>query len=238
MQAYFCLKIYKYSRSSSVLVIMRIVIIGAREDGHARVVLDAIRAGSEHTITGFIDDNTSLQGEDVLGVPVLGNVAHMGKFRHAFDAAIVAVGDNTARMNLSMELAKQSISFVTIVHPRAIVAADVQLGTGTFVAAGAIINTGTIVGNSAIINTGATVDHDNIIDNYVHVGPGVHTAGRVHVGQCTFLGIGSRVIPDVIIGKNVVIGAGAVVLKNVPDGATCVGVPARVIKVNGVPVDE
>lgn len=216
---------------------MRIIIIGAREDGHARVVLDAVRAASEYTITGFVDDDQSLHGEDVLGVPVLGSVAQISTFRSLFDVAIVAIGDNTARMNISMKLAQLSIPLVTVVHPRAVVAGDVRLGAGTFVAAGAVISTGTVVGKCVIINTSATVDHDSIISDYVHIGPGVHAAGRVFVGQCSFLGIGSRVIPDVTIGTNVIIGAGAVVLKNVPDGATCVGVPARVIKLNGVPVD-
>ncbi len=217
---------------------MNIIIIGARKDGHAAVVLDAIRLEGKHTVVGFVDDDTSLKGVSVHNIPVLGVVGDIPSFRKRFEVAIIAIGDNIARCAVGKKLEQMGIPQVSVFHPTAIIAPDVVPGNGTFVAAGAIINTGTRIGKCVIINTGTTIDHDNIIGDYVHVGPGSHTAGRVTINESSFLGIGSKVIPNVLIGARATIGAGSVVLHDVPDDATCVGVPARVIKIKGVAVHE
>ena len=104
-----------------------------------------------------------------------------------------------------------------------------MIGAGTFIAATAVVNPDARVGEHCIINTGAIVEHDNVIGSFVHIAPGVNLGGRVIVGEGTDIFTNATVIPDVTIGKNCVIGAGAVVLKVAPDGVTMVGNPARVI---------
>jgi len=69
--------------------------------------------------------------------------------------------------------------------------------------------------------------------NHVHISPGAHLAGHVHVGTLTHIGIGASVIQRVKIGRNVIIGAGAAVIDNIPDNVTAVGVPAKVLKQHG-----
>ncbi|MGC9000652.1 DapH/DapD/GlmU-related protein, partial [Caldisericum sp.] len=66
------------------------------------------------------------------------------------------------------------------------------------------------------------------------VAPGVHTGGSVFIGEGTLLGIGSSIIPGIKIGKWAVIGAGSVVIRDVPDYATVVGNPGKVIRIKGV----
>ena len=56
------------------------------------------------------------------------------------------------------------------------------------------------------------------------------------IGDNVFLGAGARVLGGIRIGDDVTIGANAVVIEDVPDGGTVVGVPARLIKVYGEPV--
>jgi acetyltransferase-like isoleucine patch superfamily enzyme len=65
----------------------------------------------------------------------------------------------------------------------------------------------------------------------VHICPSATLAGRVSVGDETFIGLGCNIIQCLKIGANAVVGAGAVVIQDVEDGATVVGVPARVIKI-------
>ena len=71
--------------------------------------------------------------------------------------------------------------------------------------------------------------HDAYLEDFVHIAPNVALAGHVYVGEGTFVGMGASVLPGVQIGKWCVIGAGAVVLQNVPDGATVAGNPAKVL---------
>jgi serine acetyltransferase len=71
------------------------------------------------------------------------------------------------------------------------------------------------------------VEHDNVIGDYVHISPRAALGGTVSVGACSHVGIGATVKNNVDICDNCVIGAGAVVVKNICEGGTYVGVPAR-----------
>ena len=53
--------------------------------------------------------------------------------------------------------------------------------------------------------------------------------GRIVVDENTFIGAHSIILPNVYIGKNVVVGAGSVVTKSIPDNCVVAGVPAKVI---------
>lgn len=57
----------------------------------------------------------------------------------------------------------------------------------------------------------------------------VNHFGKIVVGEYTFIGARSTIMPGVHIGKHCVIGVGAVVTKDVPDYSVVVGVPAKVI---------
>lgn len=66
--------------------------------------------------------------------------------------AIIAIGNNKIRRNIAE---KYSLDYISLIHPNAVIANDVQIGAGTVVMAGAIINSGTIIGRHCIINSGA-----------------------------------------------------------------------------------
>jgi acetyltransferase-like isoleucine patch superfamily enzyme len=59
----------------------------------------------------------------------------------------------------------------------------------------------------------------------------VHIAGNVSIGECVEIGVGTKVIQGKSIGDNSIIGAGAVVVRDIPANCTAVGVPAKPIKI-------
>lgn len=208
------------------------VIIGARADGHASVVLQIILSKGEHSIAGFIDDDPAKKGQIIKGYPVLGSMhdlAHL-KATEGVEGAIVAIGDNDARLRLMNDAQEAGLEIIDAIHPTVWIDPDVTVGKGCYMGQGVCIVTGTVIGDGVNIHTGATIDHDNRISSGANLGPGVHTAGRVNIGDCAFLGTGCSVIPDISIGHHSIIGAGAVVNKNIPPNVTAVGVPAKVIK--------
>ncbi|MDY3036451.1 MAG: sugar O-acetyltransferase [Absicoccus sp.] len=71
----------------------------------------------------------------------------------------------------------------------------------------------------------ATINHDM---NERHT---IYTYGKVTVKQNAWIGMNVTICPGVTIGKYAVVGAGAVVTKDVPDYAVVAGVPAKVIKI-------
>ena len=209
---------------------LRLLIVGA--GGHAQVVADVAlslaRDGTQVEVVGFVDDNASLWNKQILGIPVLGP-ARMIPSCH-FDALVIGVGNNALRQQLACHWLQVGVEFATLLHPSAIVAHDVSIGVGTVLCAGAIVNTGSSIGNNVILNTACSVDHHNRIGDYVHIAPGAHTGGDVHVAEGSLIGIGSVVMPQSSVAEWVTVGAGSVVTCHIAANQTVIGIPARLIK--------
>ena len=208
----------------------KIIVVGA--GGHARVVADVIRLSRHFELAGFIDtQNTDRYGTPFEDSHILGGDDKLAElFASGVHHAAIAVGNNAARARLASQLAAAGWQLPALVHPGAIVASSVTVGAGTVIFARAVVNPATRIGANVILNTGCTVDHDCVIGDAAHIAPGVNLAGHVTVGSGTLVGVGAAVKPGITIGHNVLVGVGAAVVNDVPDGATVVGVPARVVK--------
>ena len=93
---------------------------------------------------------------------------------------------------------------------------------------GVVVNSMSKIGNGVILNTSSIIEHDNIIQDFVHVSPGVSLAGGVQIGMLSWVGIGSSVKQNIEIGSNVKVGAGSLVINNLPDDVVAFGVPAKI----------
>ena len=202
----------------------RVLVIGA--GGHARVVVEALLGDADHEVVGAVSGDGD--GIDDLGIPVLGRSDDWRNIAVSRDATTfcVAIGDNATRRRYGREVTAtgtlaSAISGSAVLSPTCSVAAGVQ------VLPGAVVNAATRIEEGAIVNTNATVDHDCRIGEYCHIAPGVALGGAVEVGADALVGIGARVLPGLTIGSGAVVGGGAVVVRDVPPGATVVGVPAR-----------
>jgi acetyltransferase EpsM len=91
------------------------------------------------------------------------------------------------------------------------------------------------IGAHCILNVKASVSHDCVIDDYCNINPNATVCGDVRLGEGCYVGAGAVIIEKRTIGAWTVIGAGSVVTRDLPDGVTAVGVPARIIKWHGVP---
>ena len=100
----------------------------------------------------------------------------------------------------------------------------------SIVVAGAVLNAESVIGQNVIINTLAGVDHECVIGDGAHIGPGAHLGGGCRVGRGTWIGIGACVKDRIAIGENSIVGAGAVVLNDIPSGVIAYGVPAKVVR--------
>lgn len=201
----------------------KVVIIGA--GGHAKVIADIIEKSGDE-IVGFLDDNKEI------GTTIINEYKVIGDLNNRFTMAvtkenlefIIAIGDNKKREEISHS---PNLKFYTAIHPSAQIGLDVRIEEGTVIMANSCINSSAKIGKHCIINTGAIIEHDNIIEDYVHISPNATLGGTVKIGESTHVGIGSIVKNNITICKNCTIGAGAVVVKNILEEGTYVGVPAR-----------
>lgn len=195
----------------------KLAIIGA--SGHGKVVADIARKNGYSEIV-FLDDDESIH--ECGGYPVIGKSSEAG----TIDAdAIIGIGNAGVRKQIQESIPDEKL--VTLIHPDAVVAEDVVIGKGTVVMAGAVINPGVRIGKGCIINTCSSVDHDCIVDDFVHVAVGSHLCGTVNVGAGTWIGAGVTVNNNVFICPDCMIGAGAVIVNDIWECGTYVGVPAR-----------
>lgn len=207
----------------------RILIIGA--GGHAQVVADALlqacRAGEPLEPVGYLDDCVETHGCTRLGLPVLGSLAQ----RHTipYDALMIGIGDNRTRKQIFELLSREGCPFATVIHPTAVLGAETKIGPATLVCANAVINPGATIEHNAILNTACVVEHHCHVSSHAHLAPGVRLGGEVQIGEGALLGIGAVCIPRRTIGAWSIVGAGSVVIRDLPSYTVAVGTPATVI---------
>jgi UDP-N-acetylbacillosamine N-acetyltransferase len=207
----------------------KLIIWGA--SGHAKVVADIIRLRGDHEIVGFLDDEPTATGREFCGSRVLGGRERLAALREqGVSHVLFGFGDGAARLQLTARVRDLGFALATAIHPRAVVASDVGVGAGSVISAGAVVGPSTTIGENVIVNTLAGVDHDCVLGDGVHVCPGTHLGGWVEARERAWIGIGATVRDRVKIGRGAVIGAGSVVLHDLPEDVVAYGVPAKIVR--------
>jgi len=209
----------------------KIVIVGS--SGHAKVIIDIIEKEGKYNIVGLLDAFKEI-GKSTFGYKILGEEKDLPKLvkKYQLTGCIIAIGDNWIRsiVKNKIEEIDTSFKFVSSVHPSAMVARGVTVGSGTVVMAGAVINSNSKIGDFCIINTNASLDHDSNMSNFSSIAPGVTTGGNVSIGEFSAVSLGANIIHGITIGKHSVIGTGSTVLKNIDDYVVAYGTPAKIIR--------
>lgn len=184
-------------------------------------------------IYGFLDDDKTKIGQELLDIVILGETDDdgflklIGQKTEAF-IAVDHVSDRKALVKMLME--RRKVMPVNAIHPRAVVSTDSSLGHGTLIASGVIINPQVRIGHHAVILSGAILEPDVVIEDYVHIGAGACINSGVVIEEGAFIGPGAVLIAGITVGKNARIGAGSVVIADVAAKATVFGNPAAVVK--------
>jgi len=207
-----------------------IAILGA--GGHAREIADIVRAridaGDDLELLGFLDDDPRTHGRMLHEGPVLGPLAALAG---RTDLEVVCgIGSPIGRARVVAAARALGLRFRTLVHPSAVLTRHVELGEGVVITAGCVLTNNIRIGDHTHVNRMTTVGHDCIVGALVHLAPGVVLSGNVTVGDGCDLGTRACTIQGVTIGPRTVVGAGAVVIRDLPADCTAVGVPARVIE--------
>ena len=201
----------------------KIIFIGA--GGYAKSAMDALSLYN-HYIEGFIDDFK--KGEH-LGYEILGNciedIFEPQKYEY-----FIAIGDNKKRKRWHDILKNKGLELINIIDRTAIVSNNVEIGTGCFVGKMAIVNSDVVIGDNCVINTKALVEHGCRIGSHVNISTNSVLNGDVRVKDGAFIGSCSVVNGQLFVGERAMVGSGAVVIRDVEDDLTVVGVPARRIE--------
>lgn len=204
--------------------------------GFGREVLTLIQdinsAEQVYNLVGFFDDGVT-KGTVVNGFPVLGGADDLNGWTGDI-AVAVAIGTPAVKKRIVERITNARVSFPVLVHPTVIIGDSerVRIGQGSIICAASILTTDIRIGQFVILNLSCTVGHDAVIGDFSAFMPSCNISGEVTVGQGVYCGTGVKIINRVSIEEHSVIGAGAVVVGNIPSHCTAVGVPAKVIKNN------
>ena len=189
--------------------------------GHSREVADAASLSGWTNIFFFDDSKKSSEIE--------GDTKDLIKNLKKFDGVIVAIGDNFIRKEKIKLLKAETANLVSIVHPSAVVSADVDLGLASVVFGGVVINSGSSIGEGCILNTSSVITHDCKLGSCVHISPSAVLCGNVQVNDFSWVGANAVIIEGVNVTEPVVIGAGSVVINKIDVKGTYVGNPAKML---------
>ncbi|MET0611326.1 MAG: acetyltransferase [Pseudomonas caspiana] len=123
-------------------------------------------------------------------------------------------------------LAKGSV-FFSLVHPSAVIGENVKIGQGTVICPFALLSVDLTVGAFVTINVSCTIGHDAFIGDFSTLSGQCDVTGGVILEEEVFMGTHASVLPKVRVGRQAVIGAGSVAIRNVAEGTTVFGVPAK-----------
>ena len=205
----------------------QLLIIGAR--GYGRGVYDIARAmpsyGNEFEVKGFLDDKFDALDSYTNYPPIISSVESYKIQKD--DVFVCALGDVSYKKKYVSIILEKKGTFFTIIHPSAHLGNNVKMGIGCIIGYNSQIDCDVVLGNFVNIQTNVVVGHDSTIEDWSIMDCFSFTGGFVHVGQSVTIHTGAKILPHRILGNNSIINAGSIVIRDVKEGATVMGNPAK-----------
>lgn len=183
-------------------------------------------AGRAWSLTGFLDDNQQALAKFGSFAPVQPLTGHKPSPDTIY---LVGLGMPGLKEKLVTPLIAAGAEFLTFVHPQALIGERVKLGRGVVICPGAILSVDIEIGDFAMVNLNCTIGHDASIGPWTSLSAQCDITGYVRVADRVFMGSRASVIPEKSVGSRAIVGAGAVVVRDVPPDVTVVGIPARIL---------
>ena len=196
-------------------------------------LLQAEHSGKDVRLV-FIDDELtgSINGHDILTWDVFCAEAYADK------AICLAIANSIVRERLAAQCHNLAIPIIGVQAQNCVIMDNVQIGEGALLSPFVSLTSNIKIGRCFHANLYSYVEHDCVIGDFVTFAPGVKCNGNVHIHDHAYIGAGAMLRQGkpgqpLIIGRGAIVGMGAVVIKDVQEGETVIGNPARrLIKVS------
>jgi len=203
------------------------------ENDHIRTISflfdSGFRTNDCFKFLGYIDDNPETWGKEIYGKKILGNMDFIKTYPEPIYFT-VTIGAPVIRKIVAERAEALGYIPLSIISPDFRKREDVEIGKGSIILPGVVFTNGQKLGKYCHIHECVAVGHKVTLGDYGTLAPSATIFGGCEIGEGTYIGGNSTLLQFVKVGKWSIIGAGAVVLKDVPDLHTYVGNPAHKIK--------
>ncbi|WP_455584543.1 acetyltransferase [Bacteroides sp.] len=209
---------------------MRSVIVGAGTYGE---VYSAYLLEAGVDVVGFLDDNSDLHGSDVNGIPVLGgiNLLDSLKYTNQVESVYCPIGNNKLRVEILTKAKEFGYQIPNYIHSTVNLSPNVEIGEGVYILLNTSIMPYVTIRNYVMISMNANIAHHSVLEEGTFISTGVNFGAGIVAHRYSYIGISATVMTGIkTLGENCLIGAGAVVIKDIPEKAVVAGVPAKVLK--------
>lgn len=200
--------------------------------GNSEGVRLALRANQEQHRWDrlvLVDDDPAKHGQSILGVEIVGPFAMLERVEPEEAEVVNLVARTTAkRLSARCRIERYGLPFATLIHPSVDMTGSAHHGDIT-VYQNATVGPLVSLGCSSVVFMGAVVGHGSQLGEGCVVAPNAVINARVRSDDGVYVGTNATILPDVKIGAWATIAAGSVVMKNVPEGATVMGNPAKTL---------
>lgn len=205
-----------------------LIIVGAGGFGRELLqwIKDINRVSQTWNIKGFIDDNpNALLGYDC-DYSVIGSIADWESGDNEVFA--LAIAEPHTKVSVVGVLKQRGAEFADIIHPLAKISEFTKHGEGLVMYPSAALNVNTKVGDFVTLLSSG-IGHDVVVDDYATISSYCGIPRGVHIGKRAYLADHAVILPEHSVGDDAYVGAGSVVVRNVPAGKKVFGNPAKII---------
>jgi sugar O-acyltransferase (sialic acid O-acetyltransferase NeuD family) len=203
----------------------KLILIG--DSAFAEVAYEYYTHDSEYEVVAFSVERQYLKRSEAFGLPVV-PFEELGEryapSDHAFFAAMVYTQQNALRSRLYAQAKELGYRPASYISPHAFVWRNAEIGEHCFIFENNVIQPFVKLGHNVILWSGNHIGHHSKIGDHCFISSHVVVSGFVEVGHSCFLGVNTTIANNTTIGNRCTVGAGALILGDVGDEETVVGV--------------
>ena len=203
-----------------------IILIGG--GGHCLSCIDVLRLANIFEIVGILDISDKA-GSSLLGIKVIGDDNDIPRLAAKYRNFLITIGQikNPEKRVRIFETVKQSGgNLPVVISPKAYVSPSAMINEGTIIMHNSLVNAKAAIGKGCIINTGALIEHEASIGDFCHISTHAIVNGQVKIGKHSFIGSNSVIANNVSLPEQIIVAAGACILKSPAETGTYIGNPA------------
>jgi sugar O-acyltransferase (sialic acid O-acetyltransferase NeuD family) len=180
-------------------------------------------------LLGFYDDIpfTGLRN----GLPYLGDLNDLNALNMAI-YLVIGIGNCKAKKKVRENIQNPLVHFPVLIHPSVHIQPyqNIEIGDGSVICQNCVLTTDIQIGSHVLVSPACNIAHDATLANFCSLMYAVNIAGNVGLAECVYLGTNATILQGLVVGAKTIVGAGAVVIRSLPENCTAAGVPASIIK--------